>query len=60
MEQAAKEHGLRTMHLSPSTREEGLAYLETLFLQMSAAQDTVRRLFIVAAASYDDYLSQGV
>ena len=32
------------------------AYLETLFEQMSAAQDTVRRLFIVAAASYDDYL----
>ena len=56
VEQAAKEHGLRTMQLSPSTREEGLAYLETLFQQMSAAQDTVRRLFIVAAASYDDYL----
>ena len=28
-------------------RTEGLAYLETLFEQMSAAQDTVRRLFIV-------------
>ena len=55
-EQAAKEHDLRTMHLSPSSRTEGLAYLETLFEQMSAAQDTVRRLFIVAAASYDDYL----
>ena len=52
----SKEHGLRTMHLSPSSRTEGLAYLETLFQQMSAAQDTVRRLFIVAAASYDDYL----
>jgi basic membrane protein A len=56
VEEAAKEHDLRTMQLSPSTREEGLAYLETLFEQMSAAQDTVRRLFIVAAASYDDYL----
>ena len=56
VEQAAREHGLRTMQLSPSTREEGLAYLETLFQQMSVAQDTVRRLFIVAAASYDDYL----
>jgi len=56
VEQAAKEHGLRTMQLSPSTREEGLAYLEALFGQMSTAQDTVRRLFIVAAASYDDYL----
>ena len=58
VEQAAKEHGLRTMQLSPTTRAEGLAYLQTLFQQMSAAQDTVRRLFIVAAASYDDYLRQ--
>ena len=58
VEQAAKEHDLRTMHLSPSSRTEGLAYLQTLFEQMSAAQDTVRRLFIVAAASYDDYLRQ--
>lgn len=58
VEQAAKQYGLRTMQLSPSTREEGLAYLQTLFQQMSAAQDTVHRLFIVAAASYDDYLRQ--
>ena len=58
VEQAAKEYGLRTMQLSPSTREEGLTYLQTLFQQMSVAQDTVRRLFIVAAASYDDYLRQ--
>lgn len=58
VEQAAHEHGLRTMQLSPSTRAEGLAYLQTLFEQMSATQDTVRRLFIVAAASYDDYLRQ--
>ena len=58
VEQAAKQHGLRTMQLSPATRTEGLAYLQTLFQQMSAAQDTVRRLFIVAAASYDDYLRQ--
>ena len=58
VEEAAREYGLRTMQLSPSTRDEGLAYLQTLFQQMSAAQDTVRRLFIVAAASYDDYLRQ--
>jgi basic membrane protein A len=58
VEQAAKEYGLRTMQLSPSTRDEGLAYLQTLFQQMCAAQDTVRRLFIVAAASYDDFLRQ--
>ena len=58
VEEAAKQYGLRTMQLSPSTRDEGLVYLQTLFQQMSAAQDTVRRLFIVAAASYDDYLRQ--
>ena len=58
VEQAAKEYGLRTMQLSPVTREEGLAYLQTMFQQKEAAQDTVRRLFIVAAASYDDYLRQ--
>lgn len=56
VEEAAREYGLRTMQLSPSTHDEGLAYLQTLFQQMSTAQDTVRRLFIVAAASYDDYL----
>ena len=58
VEQAAKEHGLRTMQLSPVTRQEGLAYLQTMFRQMESAQDTVRRLFIVAAAGYDDYLRQ--
>lgn len=55
---AAKENGLRTMQLSPSTREEGLTYLQSLFEKMSTAQDTVRRLLIVAATSYDDYLRQ--
>ena len=58
VEEAAREYGLRTMQLSPTTRAEGLAYLQTLFQQMSAAQDTVRRLFIVAAASYDEYRRQ--
>ena len=58
VEQAIREHGLRTMQLSPATKAEGLAYLQTMFQQMEAAQDTVRRLFIVAAASYDDYLRQ--
>lgn len=60
VEQAALEHGLRTMQLSPSTATEGLAYLQTMFQQMETAQDTIRRLFIVAAASYDDYLRQNV
>ncbi|MCR5197743.1 MAG: hypothetical protein K6D55_03025 [Prevotella sp.] len=58
VEQAAREHGLRTMQLSPATKAEGLAYLQMMFQQMETAQDTVRRLFIVAAASYDDYLRQ--
>jgi len=58
VEQAAFEHGLRTMQLSPATHEEGLAYLETLFRQMSHPQDTVRRLLIVASAGYDSFLRQ--
>lgn len=58
VERAALNHGLRTMQLSPATHEEGLAYLETLFQQLSNQQDTVRRLLIVASAGYDDYLHQ--
>lgn len=58
VERAALDHGLRTMQLSPATHEEGLAYLETLFQQLSNQQDTVRRLLIVASAGYDDYLRQ--
>lgn len=58
VEQAAKEHGLRTQHLSPASREEGRANLETVLQQMSTQHDTVRRLLIVAASGYDDYLRQ--
>ena len=58
VERAALDHGLRTMQLSPATHEEGLAYLETLFQQLSNQQGTVRRLLIVASAGYDDYLRQ--
>ena len=58
VEQAAREYGLRTQQLSPSSREEGRAYLETVLQQMSTQQDTVRHLLIVAASGYDDYLRQ--
>lgn len=58
VEQVAKEHGLRTQQLSPSSRDEGLGYLETVLQQMSTQQDTVRHLLIVAASGYDDYLRQ--
>ena len=58
VEEAAQQYGLRTMQLSPSSREEGLIYLQTMFQHSDALKDTVRRLFIVAAASYDDYLRQ--
>lgn len=56
VENAARQHGLRTMQLSPATVSEGLAYLQMMFQTMTNPQDTVRRLFIVAASSYDDYL----
>ena len=56
VEQAAKEHGLRTMQLSPVSRHEGLAYLENLFTDLSSRQDTVRRLVIVTSPTYDEFL----
>ena len=45
VEDAALQHGLRTLQLSPKTQREGLSYLEELFQQMSAASDTIRRLW---------------
>lgn len=58
VENAARQKGLRTMQLSPTSLEEGLTYLQMMFQTMAEPQDTVRRLFIVAAASYDDYLRE--
>lgn len=58
VENAAQKYGLRTMQLSPATVSEGLTYLQMMFLTLTASQDTVRRLLIVAAASYDDFLRQ--
>lgn len=56
VERAARQYGLRTMQLSPTTKDEGLTYLQTMFQAMDHAEDTIRRLFIVAGAGYDDYL----
>lgn len=56
VEEAAQRYGLRTMQLSPQTVAEGETYIETLFSQLAAATDTVRRLTIVAGSSYDTLL----
>jgi basic membrane protein A len=56
VEAAALKYHLRTMQLSPITREEGLAYLKTIFQQMSTQRDTIRRLFIVTSTAYDSWL----
>ncbi len=56
VEAAANKYGIRTMQLSPVSKEEGLAYLETIFQQMSAQRDTIRRLFVVASSGYDSWL----
>ena len=56
VEQAARQHGLRTLQLSPVSRQEGLAYLENLFTGLSTRQDTVRRLVIVTSPAYDEFL----
>lgn len=58
VERAAAEHGLRTMQMSPQNYDEGIQYLELMFRQMTAASDTVRRLFIVPQPTYDSYLRQ--
>lgn len=58
VEAAALKHGLRTMQLSPATRDEGLAYLESFVSQVAAQQDTVRRLLVVTSPAYDDWLRQ--
>lgn len=56
VERTAQELGLRTMQLSPQSTEEGLQYLELMMRQMEAAQDSVRRLYIVTSPVYDEYL----
>ena len=56
VEIAAQKYGLRTLQLSPSSQQEGLKYVQTTIAQMVAQTDTIRRLLIVAGASYDDYL----
>ncbi len=61
VETAASRHGLRTMQLSPHSYEEGLTYMATMFeavRQSAALQDTVRRLYIIAAASYEQLLRE--
>ena len=59
VEDAADKYGLRTIQLSPTSYEEGKSYLQSMFQTVSTTKDdTVRRLFIVCAAGYDDYIRQ--
>ena len=59
VEAAAAKYGLRTMQLSPTSYEEGRGYLQNMFQTVSQGlNDSVRRLFIVCAAGYDDYIRQ--
>lgn len=59
VEEAAAKYGLRTMQLSPTSYEEGRGYLQSMFQTVSQSlNDSVRRLFIVCAAGYDDYIRQ--
>ena len=56
VEEAAKKYGLRTLQLAPENREQGLAYLETMFKQIENLNDTVRRLFVTPSIVYDAYI----
>ena len=59
IEKAVAKYGLRSMQMSPTSYEEGLAYLQTMFQTVSATKaDTIRRLYIVCAAGYDEYIRQ--
>lgn len=58
VEEAAAKYGLRTMQLSPTSYEEGKGYLQSMFQTVKTLNDSVRRLFIVCAAGYDDYIRQ--
>lgn len=58
VEDVSTQKELRTLHLSPATKAEGLAYLEDIFRQLEAPDDTVRRLLIVASSDYDAWLRQ--
>lgn len=58
VENVSSRNGLRSLHLSPATREEGLAYLEDIFRQLETPGDTIRRLLIVASSDYDAWLRQ--
>lgn len=58
VEEAAAKYGLRTMQLSPTSYEEGLGYLQSMFQDVKSQTDTIRRLYIVEAAGYDSYLRQ--
>ncbi len=58
VEEAADKYGLRTIQLSPTSYEEGKAYLQSMFETVKNQSDTILRLFIVPAAGYDDYIRQ--
>ena len=58
IEEAAVKYDLRTMQLSPTSYKEGLGYLQSMFQSVKSQNDTIRRLFIVVASGYDDYVRQ--
>lgn len=56
VEASASKRGLRTLHLMPESMEQGQTYLEMMFQQMESAQDSIRRLFVVASPVYDEFI----
>lgn len=56
VEEAAAQHGLRTVQMSPISYEEGRDYLENMFRTVKSSTDTIPHLYIVTAAGYDDYI----
>ncbi len=56
IEASASRRGFRTLQLMPEDMDQGQTYLEMMFQQMEAAQDTVRRLFIATSPVYDEFI----
>lgn len=56
VEEAAKKYSLRTMQITPSSNDEGLAYLEENIKRMADPKDTIRQLLIVTSTVYDEYV----
>ncbi len=59
VERSALKHGIRVTQQSPQSYAEGKVYLQNMFQTVATTKaDTTRRLYIVCASGYDEYIRQ--